>query len=148
MTMQRRQFTQSLVAASAGLLLAPSSRAVGVQDPMDAKSVTIGCSLGTTGALASLGKELKQGLEAGFAQANAKGIHGREIKLLAMDDGYDAARSEDNVRKLIADANVVSLISCMGTANNQRILPLVDEAQIPYVAPQSGATSLLSLIHI
>ena len=75
--MQRRQFTQSLVAASAGLLLATSSRAVGVQDPMDAKSVTIGCSLGTTGALASLGKELKQGLDAGIAQANAKGIHGR-----------------------------------------------------------------------
>lgn len=74
-------------------------------------------------------------------QANAKGIHGREIKLLALDDGYDAARSEDNVRKLIADSNVVSLISCMGTANNQRILPLVDEAQL-YVAPQSGATSL------
>src|SRR3989344_5675794 len=142
LTMQRRQFTQSLVAASTGLLLATSSRAVGVQDPMDAKSVTIGCSLGTTGALASLGKELKQGLDAGIAQANAKGIHGREIKLLALDDGYDAARSEDNVRKLIADANVVSLISCMGTANNQRILPLVDEAQIPYVAPQSGATSL------
>lgn len=140
--MQRRQFTQSLVAASTGLLLATSSRAVGVQDPMDAKSVTIGCSIGMTGALASLGKELKQGLDAGIAQANAKGIHGREVKLLALDDGYDAARSEDNVRKLIADANVVSLISCMGTANNQRILPLVDEAQIPYVAPQSGATSL------
>ena len=130
------------MAASASLLFAPLSRAVGVQDPMDAKSVTIGCSLGATGALASLGKELKQGLDAGFAQANAKGIHGREIKLLALDDGYDAARSEDNVRKLIADSNVVSLISCMGTANNQRILPLVDEAQIPYVAPQSGATSL------
>ena len=89
------------MAASASLLFAPLSRAVGVQDPMDAKSVTIGCSLGATGALASLGKELKQGLDAGFAQANAKGIHGREIKLLAMDDGYDAARSEDNVRKLM-----------------------------------------------
>jgi len=65
--MQRRQFTQSLVAAGTGLLLSPASRAVGVQDPMDAKSVTIGCSLGSTGALASLGKELKQGLDAGFA---------------------------------------------------------------------------------
>lgn len=140
--MQRRQFTHSLVAASAGLLFANLSRAAGVQDPVDAKSVSVGCSLGLTGALASLGTELKQGLEAGIAQTNAKGIHGREIKLLALDDGYDAARSEENVRKLIADANVVSLISCMGTANNQRILPLVDEAQIPYVAPQSGATSL------
>src|SRR3989338_4291932 len=131
--MQRRQFTQSLVAASTGLLLATSSRAVGVQDPMDAKSVTIGCSLGTTGALASLGKELKQGLDAGIAQANAKGIHGREIKLLALDDGYDAARSEDNVRKLIADANVVSLISCMRTAEYRSVFHVrasyADEAQ-------------------
>ncbi len=140
--MQRRQFTQSLVATSAGFLFATASRAVGVQDPMDSKTVSIGCSLGLTGPLASLARELKQGLDAGLAQANAKGIHGREIKLVALDDGYDAKRSEDNARKLIADANTVALISCMGTPNNQRILPLVDEAQIPYVAPQSGATSL------
>lgn len=140
--MQRRQFTQSLVAASTGLFLANASRAVGVQDPMDSKTVSVGCSLGLTGPLASLARELKQGLDAGLAQANAKGINGREIKLVALDDGYDAKRSEDNARKLIADANTVALISCMGTANNQRLLPLVDEAQIPYIAPQSGATSL------
>ena len=145
--MQRRQFTQSLVAASTGLFLANASRAVGVQDPMDSKTVSVGCSLGLTGPLASLARELKQGLEAGLAQANAKGINGREIKLVALDDGYDAKRSEDNARKLIADANTVALISCMGTANNQRILPLVDEAQIPYIAPQSGATSLRKAEH-
>ena len=145
--MQRRQFTQSLVAASTGLLFATASRAVGVQDPMDSKTVSIGCSLGLTGPLASLARELKQGLDAGLAQVNAKGINGREIKLVALDDGYDAKRSEDNARKLIADANTVALISCMGTANNQRILPLVDEAPIPYVAPQSGATSLRKAEH-
>ncbi len=145
--MQRRQFTQSLVAASTGLLFATASHAVGVQDPMDSKTVSIGCSLGLTGPLASLARELKQGLDAGLAQVNAKGINGREIKLVALDDGYDAKRSEDNARKLIADANTVALISCMGTANNQRILPLVDEAQIPYVAPQSGATSLRKAEH-
>ena len=145
--MQRRQFTQSLVATSAGLLFATASRAVGVQDPMDSKTVSIGCSLGLTGPLASLARELKQGLDAGLAQVNAKGINGREIKLVALDDGYDAKRSEDNARKLIADTNTVALISCMGTPNNQRILPLVDEAQIPYVAPQSGATSLRKAEH-
>lgn len=140
--MQRRQFTQSLVAASAGLAFAPLSHAVGVQDAMDAKVVTIGCSVGLTGPLASLGLELKQGLDAGIAQANTRSINGRELKLLAIDDGYDPARSEINARKLIGDSNVVALLSCMGTANNQRVLPLVDEAQIPYVAPQSGASSL------
>jgi len=133
--MQRRQFTQSLVAASTGLFWATSSRAVGLQDPMDSKTVSVGCSLGATGPLASLARELKQGLDAGLAQANTRGIHGREIKLVTMDDGYDAKRSEENVRKMIADANTVALISCMGTANNQRVMPLVDEAQIPYVAP-------------
>mgnify|MGYP000920864544 CR=1 FL=1 len=141
--MQRRQFTQTLAAASAALAFAPLSHAAGTQDVIDAKTVGIGCSLGITGPLASLGRELKQGLDAGIAQANARGgIHGRELRLLALDDGYEPARSEENARKLIADANVAALLSCMGTGNNQRILPLVDEAQIPYVAPQSGASSL------
>ena len=141
--MQRRQFTQSLLATATGLSLAPRAWA-GPQDAIDAKMVTIGCSLGLSGPLASLGKELKQGLDAGIAQANARsgGTGGRELRLLALDDGYDPARSEENVRKLIADGNVAALLSCMGTSNNQRIMPLVDEAQIPYVAPQSGASSL------
>lgn len=139
--MQRRQFTQSLFATATGFAL---SAWAAPQDPIDSKVVTIGCSLGLTGPLASLGKELKQGLDAGIAQANARsgGTAGRELRLMALDDGYDPVRSEENVRKLIADNSVASLLSCMGTSNNQRILPIVDAAQIPYVAPQSGATSL------
>lgn len=146
--MQRRLFTQSLLAAGAGSLIPAASAWAAPQDPVDARAVAIGCSLDLSGPLASLGKELKQGLDACIAQVNGRGgIHGREVRLLALDDGYDPARSEQNARKMIADGNVAALLSCMGTANNQRILPLVDEAAIPYVAPHSGADSLRTSEH-
>ena len=87
--MQRRQFTQSLVAASTGLLWATSSRAVGLQDPMDSKTVSVGCSLDATGPLASLARELKHGLDAGLERAGRELTRGKLRAALASVRSHD-----------------------------------------------------------
>jgi ABC-type branched-subunit amino acid transport system substrate-binding protein len=145
--MQRREFTRSLTAVGASLALSRPLWA-GPNDPLDARQALIGCSLSLTGPVASRSQELRQGLEAGVNWVNSKGgVHGRELRLQALDDGYEAERATTNVRQLISDNNVAALISCTGTANNQSILPLVEQAQIPYIAPQSGAVSLRKADH-
>ena len=58
--MQRRQFTQSLVAASTGLSLGNSSRAVGLRYGRQ-NGFGPGCSLGASAdPLATLARELKR----------------------------------------------------------------------------------------
>jgi ABC-type branched-subunit amino acid transport system substrate-binding protein len=141
--MLRRNFV-SLVPKLAATVAAPSfMRLAHAEEGVSAKDITIGSSLSLTGPLAAFSKDVKTGIEAAFAQVNAKGgVQGRQLQLQALDDGYVPARTLDNVRKLVGGGGTLALLSCVGTPNNAGILPYIEEAGIPYVAPLSGASSL------
>jgi branched-chain amino acid transport system substrate-binding protein len=141
--MQRRNFLsllpQAALLASAPALIRPAF----AQDGLNARSITIGCSGALSGPLAAYGNDLKIGVEAAMAQLNAKGgIHGRALQLQMIDDAYVPARSLDNVKKMIGESSVFALMSCIGTPNNAAILPLIEENNLPYIAPLTGASSL------
>jgi branched-chain amino acid transport system substrate-binding protein len=141
--MQRRNFLslipQAAVLASAPLLM----RSAFAQDGVSAKAITVGCSGALTGPLAAFGQDLKIGAEAAMTQINAKGgIQGRALQLQMMDDGYVPTRTVENVKKMVGESSVFALMSCIGTPNNAAILPLIEENNLPYVAPLTGASSL------
>lgn len=142
--MQRRQFV-SLVSSTASVLAAPAfmRNAWAQEGGITGKTLTIGCSASLTGPLAGFGQDIKQGSEAALAQINARGgINGRTLQLTLVDDGYVPQRTIDNVKQMISQNNVFALLSCVGTPNNTAILPMIEEAGIPYVAPFTGASSL------
>jgi ABC-type branched-subunit amino acid transport system substrate-binding protein len=144
MYMSRRQFIGQACQWGATAALpwwALSSRAA--EEVGASKTITIGSSLALTGPLGAGGTEHLAGVRAAFWAANqAGGVAGRELKLDARDDGYVPARTVDNVRKLLDGGNCVALMSCLGTANNTAILPLVEQQGVPLVGPISGAGSL------
>lgn len=139
--MQRRQFVLSTAAA----LAAPAvlRNALAQEGGLSGKSLTIGCSAALSGPLAGFGTDLRQGAEAAIAQINARGgVHGRALQLHMVDDGYVPQRTIDNVKQMLGQGSAFALLSCVGTPNNTAILPMVEEAGIPYVAPLTGASSL------
>jgi branched-chain amino acid transport system substrate-binding protein len=141
--MLRRNFL-SLLPQAAVVATAPAfvTRAW-AQEGVNAKNLTIGCSGALTGPLAGYGVNLKTGIEAAMAQINAKGgVHGRALQLQMADDAYTPARTVDNVKKMVGDGSVFALMSCIGTPNNTALLPLIEENNLPYVAPLTGASSL------
>lgn len=142
--MQRRQFV-SLASSAAALAAAPAFvRSAFAQDAgLSAKAITIGCSAAMTGPLAGFGTDIKLGAEAAMSHINARGgIHGRTLQLHMVDDGYVPQRTTDNVKQMLSQGTAFALLSCVGTPNNTAILPLVEEAGMPYVAPLTGASSL------
>ena len=143
--MQRRQFVlqagraAALAAAPAFVLPARAQDAPGVS----AKALSIGCSAAMSGPLLGFGTDIQLGAGAAFAQANARGgVHGRTLQLQMVDDAYDPERTLANVKQIIGQGSALALLSCVGTPNNAAIVPLVEEAGIPYVAPITGASSL------
>jgi branched-chain amino acid transport system substrate-binding protein len=141
--MQRRNFLsflpQAAVLASAPAFMRPAL----AQDGVNARTITIGCSGALSGPLAAFGQDLKIGAEAAMTQLNAKGgINGRTLQLQMVDDGYVPTRTVDNVKKMVGESSVFALMSCIGTPNNTAILPLIEENNLPYIAPLTGATSL------
>lgn len=142
--MQRRQFVTIAPRLAAGLAAPALVRHAFAQDAgISSKSLTIGCSASLSGPLAGFGRDIKQGAEAALAQINARGgIHGRMVQLQILDDGYVPQRTTENVQQMISQGSAFALLSCVGTPNNAGILPMIEDAGIPYVAPFTGASSL------
>lgn len=142
--MQRRQFV-TLASHTAAALAAPvfMRNAWAQEGGITGKTLTIGCSAALSGPLAGFGQDIKQGAEAALAHINGRGgVHGRTLQFNMVDDGYMPQRTTDNVKQMIGQGSAFALLSCVGTPNNTAILPLIEGAGIPYVAPLTGASSL------
>ncbi|KZT14215.1 ABC transporter substrate-binding protein [Acidovorax sp. GW101-3H11] len=142
--MQRRQFV-TLASHTTAALAAPvfMRNAWAQEGGITGKTLTIGCSAALSGPLAGFGQDIKQGAEAALAHINGRGgVHGRTLQFNMVDDGYVPQRTTDNVKQMIGQGSAFALLSCVGTPNNTAILPLIEEAGIPYVAPLTGASSL------
>lgn len=116
-----------------------TSRSLGVTQDQ----ILIGSSLALGGHAGYLGTQTLHGALAYLNHINAHGgIHGRKIKVIAYDDGYDPPRCVANTQRLIVEDKVFSLFCYVGTPTTVKIRPLVDEARIPVVGMFTGANAL------
>lgn len=126
--------------AAAALSCATASAAV---DGLSSAEVKIGMVNVQTGPASGLGKGMKSGAEALFKSINAKGgVHGRQIKLVIGDDGYEPDRSVDETLKMIEQEKVFSLFGYVGTPTTNAVLPIVKEMDVPLVGAFTGAMTL------
>ena len=115
-----------------------------VQTPgVGADEIRIGSSLALSGHASFLGTQTLHGALCYIGAVNeAGGVHGRSIKVLAYDDGYDPPRCLENTQKLIVEDNVFGLFCYVGTPTSVKIMPLVQEARLPLVGLFTGAQIL------
>ncbi len=129
----RRQFS----AATAALPLLHLNRA-----RAQSSKLILGQSAAFSGPAAQLGIQFHQGAKVWFDQINAQGgVAGRSVEIKTLDDGYEPDRCAENTRKLI-DEDVFALFGYIGTPTSLAALPLVKKAQIPFIAPFTGAMAL------
>ena len=86
---------------------------------------------------------MRLGIEAAFAEVNRKGgVHGRELRLSALDDGYEPEPAAKNTRALIEDYEVFALIGEVGTPTSRSATPVAAGENVPFIAPFTGAAFL------
>jgi ABC-type branched-subunit amino acid transport system substrate-binding protein len=104
--------------------------------------IVLGQSAAFTGPASALGDQFKKGAQLLFDKVNSRGgVGGRLIELQSLDDGYEPERCSANTRKLI-DSGVFALFGYIGTPTSLAALPLATQAQLPFVAPFTGAEAL------
>jgi ABC-type branched-subunit amino acid transport system substrate-binding protein len=107
------------------------------------KPFRIGNSGPSSGANSASMLELLAGARLYFDAVNAEGgVKGRKVQLVQLDDNFEVARTVKNVEKLIGDERVDALLLVRGTPHNEAILPLIDRAGVPLIAPSTGAMML------
>ena len=138
--MESIRFARALAAAAlCGLSAAPSFTAQGIEPG----SVTF-VQAADIERLAQRADAGAQRRHAGlFRQVNSQGgIHGRQLLLRTVDDGYVIKRTQEVTREEIGKDTVFAFVSSIGTANAEAVLPLINAAKVPLVAPLSGAVPL------
>lgn len=123
-------------------LIGVSTLAVGENGVTD-REITIGQFAAISGPAAQLGQRMQLGMQAYFTAINAQGgVHGRSIKLLTRDDGYEPEKAVAAVKALINDDKVFALAGSVGTPTGLAALPILTEAQVPLIGMFTGAQAL------
>lgn len=121
------------------LLLTTTLTAQGVTD----QEILLGQACALKGQAAALGTGMQTGLNVYFDQVNANGgIHGRKVKLVSVNDGYEPDRCAKAVQMLIEQQQVFAVIGGVGTPTAKVALPICTEARVPFIAPFTGAELL------
>jgi len=147
--MTGKYFILGITAVLLGLVISGCNKGDASLSPMDPhtgvsdKEIRIGSSLALGGHAGYLGTQMLQGAMSHLNYINEKGgIHGRKLRLITLDDGYDPTRCLFNTQRLILEEKVFCLFSYVGTPTTVRIIPLVNEAGIPLLGMFTGANRL------
>jgi branched-chain amino acid transport system substrate-binding protein len=105
--------------------------------------IILGQSAPLTGSFSELGAAYRDGAQLYFDKINqAGGINGRKIRLVTLDDAYDAKRAKANTEELIEKQKALALFGYMFTNTVFASLPVATRASVPFVAPYAGNDEL------
>ncbi len=135
------RFPAGLLAA--GLLLCAWTVASAAEVGVSEDRVVFGQSAAFSGPAQELGKNMRRGIRAAFREANdGGGVHGRRLELISLDDAYEPEAAIANTRRLIEEEQVFALIGAVGTPTSRSATPIAADADVPYIAPFTGAAFL------
>ncbi len=113
---------------------APTTR--GVTD----NEIQLGISAPFTGSAKELGNQMKLGIETAFNLVNdSGGIHGRQLRLVAADDGYEPMRAAETMKELYEKQQVFGFIGNVGTPTAVVALPYALERRTLFFGAFTGA---------
>jgi branched-chain amino acid transport system substrate-binding protein len=121
-----------------------SQPAPGVRGVTDSE-IRFGISAPFTGPAKELGQNMKLGIEAAFNVANAKGgVYGRQLRLIAADDGYEPTRTTATMKQLYENHQIFGLVGNVGTPTAVVALPYALDRKMLFFGAFTGAGLLRS----
>ena len=107
--------------------------------------IRFGISAPFSGATKELGQNMKLGIEAAFNVANANGgVNGRQLRLIAADDGYEPARAAITMKQLYEKDQVFGVVGNVGTPTAVVALPYALDRKMLFFGAFTGAGLLRS----
>src|SRR5258707_1001042 len=102
--------------------------------------IRLGISAPFTGSAKELGNQMKLGIETAFNLINESGgIHGRQLRLVAADDGYEPTRTAETMKELYEKEQVFGFVGNVGTPTAVVGLPYALERRTLFFGAFTGA---------
>ena len=138
-TLTRRGALAALAAAPWAARSAP---------PPAAGEIVLGQSAPLSGPFAALGAHYRNGALLAIDEANRSGgVHGRPLRLVTLDDAYDAGRATANARALLDEHGAIGFLNHMFTNTVRASWPIARDAGVCYLGPYTGHADLYRTRH-
>ncbi|KQT13128.1 ABC transporter substrate-binding protein [Ramlibacter sp. Leaf400] len=136
-----------LLAACAALSLAGGA-ALAQQQGVSKNEIVIGTIQDLSGPLAGFGKQARMGMQLRVDELNEQGsVHGRKLKLLVEDDGYDPRKAVLAAQKLVNQDKIFIMAGHLGTAQNMAAMPVQFEKGVINFMPITAAREMFEPFH-
>ncbi|NNU44095.1 ABC transporter substrate-binding protein [Ramlibacter montanisoli] len=134
------------ILAAIALACAP---ALAQQQGVSKDTILIGTIQDLSGPLAGYGKQARNGMQLRIDELNEQqgSIHGRKLKLIAEDDGYDPKKAVLAAQKLVNQDKVFIIAGHLGTAQNMAAMPVQFEKNIVNFMPITAAREMYEPLH-
>ncbi len=131
---------RSILALGLAAGLASTSLAQGVSDT----EILIGSNGDLSGVFAPFNVQAIKAAQQYFDEINAAGgIHGRKIKFIVEDHGYQVPKAVQNFNKLVNSDKVFAMVLNLGTPHNIAGFKMMEPAQVANVSPLTAARQML-----
>ncbi|MCK9491332.1 MAG: ABC transporter substrate-binding protein [Sulfurimonas sp.] len=111
-------------------------------ESFEQKNLKFGISVPNTGIMKAWGSAVYNGADAYFSHVNENNLlKDKKLSLVVYDDKYEPELTIENIKKLI-DEKIFAFFGFVGTPTVKKILPILQEKNIPLIAPFSGAEFL------
>jgi branched-chain amino acid transport system substrate-binding protein len=126
---------RTFLALALALVTAP---AVQAQEP-----IKIGLVTALSGQSARAGEAITRGLQIAIDELNAAGgVLGRKFELVRRDDEATPAKGVLAARELVFKEKVAILFGGLDTPVSMAIVPIMNEAKVPYMGPWAAGTAI------
>src|SRR2546422_5500099 len=116
-----------------------SERAPTIRGVTD-NEIRLGISAPFTGSAKELGNQMKLGIETAFNLINdSGGIHSRQLRLVAADDGYEPTRTTETMKELYEKQQVFGFVGNVGTPTAVVGMPYALERKMLFFGAFTGA---------
>ena len=117
----------------------PGPPAQGVTD----SEILLGMTAAFSGPAQATGTSMRAGILTGIGDVNARGgVHGRKLRLVALDDGYEPARALANVKELDEKHRVFAFVGNVGTPTAELTMPYATRRKMLFFGAYTGASLL------
>ena len=97
-----------------------------------ATQVTVGGHFPLTGPAAPGYSEIPQAIDAYFKYVNANGgVHGRKLKMIARDDGYNPTNTVKVTKQLVLQDKIFAMLGGLGTPTHTKVVDFLNASRVP-----------------
>ena len=135
---------KSLVAVLAFLVATPALAQQGVT----ANEIVVGTAQDLSGPIVALSKPAVNGMRMRIDEVNAEGgVHGRKLRLVVEDHGYDPKKAVLAAQKLVQQDQIFAALGSIGTPTAVAAMQIYLDRKVAHLFPLTGAREMFEPLH-